>query len=98
MYLSALMCVVTKTTDEKIYTGLLSVFILIYLCIPFHYVDETGKQRGVFNEENWSVISDDIPNAFFRVKFDGESSNVSDRVWISSLASYSRKSKKKFFL
>lgn len=38
-------------------------------------MDEAWEEDGVSYEKDWGVIADEIPDAIFRVEFDGEAEN-----------------------
>lgn len=43
-------------------------------------MDDVGELDGVLNEEDWDVVTDEVPVTFLRIELDGEASNVTDGV------------------
>src|SRR5579862_9714805 len=43
-------------------------------------MDQIGKFDRILNEEDWNVISYQVPITFFRVELDGESSNIAREI------------------
>ena len=50
------------------------------LWVPLLRMNETWKQNGVTDEEDWGVVAHQVPIAFFSVKLDRKSTRVSSRV------------------
>lgn len=48
--------------------------------LGFDSVDDVGELNGVLNEEDWDVVTDQIPVTFLRIELNGETSNVTDGV------------------
>jgi len=57
--------------------------------IPLLGVDEAGKQDRITDEEDRSVVSDQIPVSFLSVHLDGKSSRITSRIGRSRLATHS---------
>ena len=47
------------------------------LWVPLLSVDEAWKQDWISDEENWSVVSHNIPVSIFSVELDSKSSGIS---------------------
>lgn len=52
------------------------------LGVSFLGVNETREQYWVTNEENWSVIANQIPDAIVCVEFDCETARVTGKIII----------------
>lgn len=59
------------------------------LWIPFLRVNEAGKEDGIPDEEDWSIIPNQVPVSIFRVKFDSKSPWVACSVCTSTLSTNS---------
>jgi hypothetical protein len=44
-------------------------------------MDKDGEFGRVTEEEDWSVVENPIPVAFFRVKLNGKASGVASTIW-----------------
>lgn len=60
--------------------------------IAFLGMDEAWKEDGITNEENWCVVSNEIPVAFFSIEFDSESARITRSVSWTAFSANSRKS------
>ncbi len=47
-------------------------------------MNNIGKFESILDEEDGNVVSDDIPISFLRVKFNGETSHISDGICTSA--------------
>lgn len=46
--------------------------------VSFLSMYETGKIYGIFNEEYWCVVTDQVPNTLLGVKFNCETTRISE--------------------
>lgn len=46
--------------------------------VSFLSMNETRKVYGIFNEEYWCIVTDQIPNTLFGVKFNCETTRISE--------------------
>ena len=77
----------------EVVEGVVSASSLRHIIMRFrlHSVDQIGKLDGVLYKKDGDVISHQIEVAVISVEFDGEPSNVSDRLRRSLVSSYRRK-------
>lgn len=61
--------------------------------VPLLSVDETGEEDGVSDEENWSVVADQIPVAILCVELHGKSTRIPSRISWARFSTCFRKKK-----
>ena len=54
----------------------------------FTGMNDVGKFHGVLNEENWNIVSNDIPIAFLCIELDGKASDIPNSVCRSTTTKY----------
>lgn len=64
----------------------------VRLGVAFLGVDEWRKQDRITDEKDGSVVTDQIPDAIFRVEFDSESSGIANGVGRARLTAHCRES------
>lgn len=53
-------------------------------------VNEAWEENWVANEEDWRVVTDDVPNAIVRVEFDCETAWVTSGVRGTAFSTYQK--------
>ena len=66
----------TEVIPEVVVGSLPSRNLIVRLGL--HSMDNIGKLDGILDEEDWDVVSNDIPVAFLSVEFNGETTHVTN--------------------
>ena len=54
-------------------------------------MDQIGEFHRILNEKDRNIVADQIPIAFFSIKFDGKTAHITRRIFRSFAARHGRK-------